>query len=344
MRAFAAALTCAVALAVPHAAPSFGTAASAGAANVTIRTDPPSVPLDNSVKVSPTQFEIDPAEPGSSRVFTVTVRNRRTKATSFELVPIGLLGSDDPTKVVELLPDDDERNATTARDWIVPSSRSFRLRPRERAEVQVAIAVPPDAGAGGHYAALAVRQERSRLDGDRMLGVQSEVAIVLLARVPGGDDPDFRIRRVTAPTRIADRGAYRLVAEVENTGPVDLQARGTVRVSSLFGNVVAQMPIASRISLPKGRATAETTWKRTPWFGLYRVRVTMHPDGERAPLRRHERWLVCLPPWWLIAVAVAVALGLAILWRRRRRWSEDEIEWDDEEVDAADDPDGTDDG
>jgi hypothetical protein len=155
---------------------------------------------------------------------------------------------------------------------------------------------------------------------------------VFLLRVGGEGRPDLRLRDVEAPKLRWNRAAWKLTANLDNHGTLHANASGRVRVKSIFGNVVAELPIRRETVLPGGREPVAGTWKGVPWFGLYRydVRVENGPasKGEQVPanVETVDGWFIALPPWWVLVLIGMVLLALMVRWWRGRR----EDVWDDE--------------
>lgn len=271
--------------------------------------------------VSPDRVAIDvPLDAGERFFCTITIRNRHPASVTFELQVRGLRGSRSRGGV-EFVVADDPAASSTAAGWLTPSPARVTLPPRGVAKVPVAVKVPRDAPVGGSYAAIEVVPVRTlELPGETNVGVVTSVAVPFLLTVGGRGEPRLRLRDVRAPTLRWERDPWTLRARLDNDGTLHATPSGAVRVRSLFGNVVAELPVAGSPLLPGGRQPVEVTWDRVPWFGIYRheLRIASTSPEHRGEVARARGWLVALPPWWVLLAAAALVVATILLRRHRR--------------------------
>lgn len=297
-------------------------------------TDPPNVELDQRTILSPELFAFDRPVAGGERIVCVlTIRNRRERTTTYELLPRGLVGSKSPRATAEYVPLDDERAARTAASWLEPRPPAVRIDPRGIAHVPIYITVPSDPPKGSASAAIEVTPMASGVDaGDTAVGIVSAVAVPFLFTVGGDGRPELELRDVRAPKLRWSRDPWTLRADLDNEGTRHAAVQGRVRLRSVFGNTVASLGIAHPPLLPGGRQPVEATWGDVPWFGIYRYDLRLAPAGEdRADeVARADGWFVALPPWWVLAIA-GVIVTLFVISRFRRPTDDDleaEEDWD----------------
>ena len=295
-------------------------------------TDADNVELDNTVVVTP-RIDVDRRlEAGDVVTCVLMIRSRRSDTATFQLEPYGIIGSKARNAGFELVDPTDDRWDATAGPWIEPLVSEVTIEPRGVAEVPVTVTVPADPPVGSAYGSVNVVSRTRASAGENVIGIESQVATVFLLRVGGEGRPDLRLRDVEAPKLRWNRDAWKLTANLDNEGTLHANASGRVRVKSIFGNVVAELPIRRETVLPGGREPVAGTWKGVPWFGLYRydVRVENGPryQGEQVPanVETVEGWFLALPPWWVLAIIGAVLVALVVRWWRGRR----EDVWDDE--------------
>ncbi|MCW2922291.1 MAG: hypothetical protein JWL76_2165 [Thermoleophilia bacterium] len=303
-----------------------------GAAGTLRDSDVGSVKLDGTVIVTP-RIDVDrKLRAGDAFTCTLTIRSRRTATTTFQLEPYGIIGSKAPNAAFEYVDSDDDRWDATAGPWIEPLVPEVTIKPRGVAYVPVTVTVPAKPPVGSAYGSVNVVSRTRASAGENVVGIESQVATVFLLRVGGEGRPDLRLRHVDAPKLRWNRDAWKLTADLDNEGTLHANASGRVRVKSIFGNVVAELPIRRETVLPGGREPIAGTWKGVPWFGLYRydVRVANGPvtKGEQVPenVETVDGWFIALPPWWVLALIALVLVALVVRWWRSRR----EDVWDDE--------------
>jgi hypothetical protein len=293
-------------------------------------TEGANVELDQTVLVSPQRFDLDdPLGADSSFTCVLTVRSRRSEPAQYEVVPLGLVGTDDlAAGGREYFDERDERFADGMGPWIEPAVGTIVIPPRGVARIPFRVTVPADAPTGAAYGAIGV-VSRARAsdgtDGAPNLGIESVVASSILLALPGDAAPDLRFRELSAPSVRWDREAWPFSAVVDNVGARHATAQGRVRIRSIFGSEVASLPLEQRTLLPGARSPVEATWSKVPWFGVYRWDARMSSDSEPRSVALAEGWLLALPPWWVLALVGITLLALVVrsIRRRTRDWDED---------------------
>jgi len=280
-----------------------------------------------------------PLAAGDRFTCTITVRNRRAVATTLDLRTSGVVGA---RAGVGFLDANDPDAATTAASWLRPAAPSVTLAPREFARVPVTVTVPEDPPVGSAYAALLFVPRASDEDGNDVgpsVGVVSRIAVPFLLRVGGEGQAKLHLRDARAPRVRWDRDPWTWRADLDNNGTLHTVPSGRVRIRSLFGSTVRELPIAGRALLPEGRVPLEVTWRGLPWFGIYRydARVGDAQDPKLAPARA-SGWILVLPPWWVLALAgFVLVLAIVGLVTRRRQWDDHEDDTDGFETEDRDD-------
>jgi hypothetical protein len=305
------------------------TDSAAGTTTRPLPDDPGDVALDGRL-IAPAIVEIEPAlAAGTQRVRCwIRLRSRRADVTTFELASVGVVGVDADNRSVEYVDADDERfRETGAASWVVPASPELRMGPRDVVDVRIDIDVPEDAPPGGQYAGVSIApSEATQVAGapdGGTVGVRSRIVVPVLMRVSGPVERALTLRDLDAPTVRWNRERWTLDGRIINTGNVHATPDGKVEVRSVFGSRIASMPITERVLLPNGGTPLEVTWRRVPWFGIYRATTTVTPaerNGADVRAARDSRWIVALPPWWVAAAMAILPVLLAVgAWHRRRR-------------------------
>ncbi len=305
-------------------------------------SDVDNVELDGEVIVSDRVDVARPVTAGETITCLLTIRSRHPEPATFQLETFGVVGSKEPNAELEFIDDGDDRFDATAGDWLEPIVDEVTIEPRGVVRVPVVVTVPDDPPVGSAYGSVNVVSRTRAGAGDTALGIETQLATVFLLRVGGDGRPELTLRGVDAPRLRWDRDAWRLTADLDNDGTLHATASGRVRVRSIFGTTVAELPIRSETILPKGRQAVDVRWKGVPWLGFYRydVRVENGParKGEEVPddVATASGWFIALPPWWVLAIVAAALIALMVRWWRNRGasgdWDEDELGIEDHEL------------
>jgi hypothetical protein len=306
------------------------------ATDTTSKRDAANVKLNGTVIVSPALLDVGlPLNAGDQITCVITIRNRRKNRTTFDLVPVGVLGSKSGDASIRFVAANGNDAGATAASWIKPAVASVTLPPRGVASVPVLISVPSSPPTGGVFGAIDVAP-RLRADaavGDATnLGVESRASIGVLLRIGGEGAAKFVLDKASAPLVRWAQDPWTWRAQLDNDGNAAARPVTTIQVKSLFGGTAAKLRNESRALLPGGRTLLVREWDNVPIFGIFRYEATVKPAGDDpGSTATDSGWIIALPPWWVIALFVgllALIIGGAIVRRRRERaWAE----YDDED-------------
>lgn len=230
---------------------------------------------------------------------------------------------------VELLDMTDGRGASTAFEyepigtsprgagaWLEPDTRRFRLRAGSQREVRVAVDIPDDAGAGGHFAALMFTASETTASSQFNIDIATPVPVFIT--VAGNYERDLRATVISDDRWRWHGGRARWTVELHNAGDVHEVVGGTLRLDGALSNPVVT-PLRAGILLPgeRRRQRIEFDLRDAPDRLVARARVEL--DGDRDATAQAAPTYVL--PWWLLVIFLVVSI-LAV-WRfrtRRRGW------------------------
>ena len=246
--------------------------------------------------------------------FTSTVLDMRsgegTSSTAFSYLPIG----------------DAPRGAGS---WIEPiTPASFPIPARDQVELDIVVNVPPDAGAGGHFAAIEFTAPDPRPDSEVRFEVRQPVPIFFT--VSGEYERDVRV--TATPT---DRWRWRggratWDVRVRNEGDVHEAISGRLRLDGVFGGS-GSARLDAGILFPGEERTQRISFDLRSAPDLLRSQARV--DLDDAPTAVDDApSVVVLPIWVLVLLAVAIIVVIArIRMRGSRRADHQDVELDDDE-------------
>jgi len=260
-----------------------------------------------------------------------TLVEQETPAEELSMVPVTVFNDGDVTLTViasasDLLLDprgratprqaSEEDSSWSAASWIDVDTPEFTLDPGEETEVWVAIEPPAGAEPGTHRALVVFRGTPLSAGGDVV--VRPNVALVMLATVPGDvvraptlelDFPRFVFFDPAADVVLGNRGSVHYFA----SGGVVWSRKGT-----RCGECVPELPEAGALVLPDEQRLVPVSWSEAPLLGVFDVTATFDTDDGRS-LSARDRFV--LVRWQLVAIVAAVLAvvgGLSYLGRRYR--------------------------
>jgi hypothetical protein len=226
-----------------------------------------------------------------------------------------------PDKNYDNIFDIENKWTQIARHVVLPQTE-WHLAAGDSVTVPFVVNTPGDdlIAGGGQYAAIAV-VVRGSGDG---VNVTKRVMYQIYGRVAGDIVEDGRVVDWSMP-RWVQNGSLATRYQVRNNGNVDFTARGSLRVSGLFGGVVYETPEKQRVqtfAFPETEPpAAEVSWGASRW-GLFWVEQSVEIFGE---IVSHKQ-LVLIAPIWLVVVASVGVLSLllfGILYVGQRLWKKE---------------------
>jgi hypothetical protein len=190
------------------------------------------------------------------------------------------------------------------------------------------ITIPKDAAPGGAYGAVIFSNAPSKLGGSVKSGAQttlvSRLASILLIRVEGdvnesGHLADFRL---AGPHHFFYQGGP-LTFEIlfQNDGNVHLTPYGSVKITNIFGQLVAELPVDAYFALPNSLRTRKIDWNKSGLLGHYTAHLTLNNSygegGQAVDEATLGFWVI---PWKMISLVFAVVvllIGLVYFVRSR---------------------------
>ena len=203
---------------------------------------------------------------------------------------------------------------------------TFTAAPGETVEVSYKVITPDSIPAGGQYAVLFAHTISGAASGS---GIKTEASpgMVIYGRSNGetiiaAEISEMEISRtINKETSVEENGQtvrknttlehINATAKVKNTGNLDFNARGVLKVEGVLGGAYYETPEnEARMSIiPEAELVLSDEWEETPSFGLYKATWTVTAGEET----QTEEMVIFLMPPSVIIVAI-ILLTIIIVW------------------------------
>lgn len=290
-------------------------------------------PVTELLTVVPTKVQLEML-PGQSTFTEIAVVNRSGITLDLDISVQDFEGSLDPDDTHVLL--EDESSPWGARFWLDPELDEITLEHGETLTFDVQISIPLDAESGGHFAVVMVESKETGT-GDEEGGVRpkSRLGSFVLIKIPGDIDTRAILNDPEVPF-IKDLGPASIGLVFNNLGNIHQSPSGTVSVTNLLGQQVAEIPVQEWLVLPDSARRTTVEWPGRWHLGRYKVRAQISYGGDEGEVlyATSTMWFI---PWKIILAALAasfIILFLITLIARRRNRKRQEVQEELEELRA----------
>jgi hypothetical protein len=197
--------------------------------------------------------------------------------------------------------------------WVTVSPATLELRPGVPEAVRYRVETPTSARPGDHSAMVLVESDQPG----------ARVGVRLTVNVPGAAEAKselvgFQAQRVPLmllsyqiPTDLPfyDSGPVVFRAQVRNSGELQLSPGGSVVVTDLLGNRVANLDLPADQVFPGDTATYAVPWLSPPALGWFKATLALQAGD--ASLTAEEQLVVL--PWQQVLAALLFVVALRLL-------------------------------
>ncbi|MFH1315477.1 MAG: hypothetical protein ABIH67_03720 [Candidatus Uhrbacteria bacterium] len=214
-------------------------------------------------------------------------------------------------------------------EWIAFPENQIEVASGQVSTMTISIAVPNDASAGGHYAAI-IASVAGVSEQDNV-NISTQVASLVLLNVQGSATVQANLIDFIGPKWV-NRLPTLFQVRIQNQGDVHIKPQGTITINDTFGAKMATLDLNlenGRI-LPGSSRQFDAQWLRVvsekkgffeeiknEWnnFGLgrYTAELELHYNDNSEPLTSSITfWII---PWHLGLVAVFIAVLMLLISR-----------------------------
>lgn len=167
--------------------------------------------------------------------------------------------------------------------WISITAEGVEVSPGSETEFAYTVTVPQNAGPGGYYGAVifGTRAPDVKIDSadkGAAIGVAQQAGSLILLQIAGDASESASIRDF-----VSDKEFYgtpfsvNFTARIQNQGNVHVKPRGTIEITNMLGNKVANVRVNDTGSniLPNSTRRYEMPWSGNFGFGKYKAQLAL---------------------------------------------------------------------
>ena len=202
---------------------------------------------------------------------------------------------------------------TSVRDWVtIKSPADFIFKKGESKEIPYTIKAPKNAEPGSHFGIAFFMA--SKISDTGQLKVGTRVGMVIYITVPGNFLQKGKILDFTT-SKFIQKGPVSFKIKFENTGTVHFEPKGAIKITNIFGEEVANVPVSGALVLPTGVKDWTVNWPVNFLLGRYKAEINLK-DGEGNVLTADSVAFYAFPLWYIlgfIAAIIVLFFGLKFL-------------------------------
>jgi hypothetical protein len=280
----------------------------------------------NGFRVSPVRSEVT-VDKGKNTTVTITVENPTNVATVAQPVVNDFIASDDESGTPRLILDSNVSAPKNSFKKLVGDLPKIPLGSREKKDINVKVAIPSSASAGGYYGAIRFVPSGTEQNGN--VGLTASVGTIVLVTVPGDLKERLDLAQLSASQDgktkgFITSGDVSVLTRLNNTGDIHVRPFGRVNVKNMFGSTVASYELndkepRSNILPGSTRKFEDKLPKDIKWFGRYTIQTNLgySQGGGELIIANATFWY--MPTWTIYATLIlmlAIAGGGYFLYRK----------------------------
>lgn len=275
------------------------------------------------LQVSPVVVDLN-GEKGGNYTLKLTVTNVTTSVLDITSETNDFTAADDSGNPKVITDTSAPEGTYSLRSWVSPIA-PMTLQPKQSRTVSVAVRVPGNAEAGGHYGVI--RFSGIPPKSNAQVALNASVGTLLLARVAGNITEKLDIKSMTVQQKgktvgLVSNGPVDIVTMVNNTGNVHAKPVGTMTVKDMFGKTVGSYPFGSQTKnvLPGSTRRYDQSFDKRFLFGRYTARVEAGYGTNGGVLIGNTSFWV-IPYKLILFLIVIIALLVVILRKVIKRYN-----------------------
>lgn len=195
----------------------------------------------------------------------------------------------------------------------------IKLAPCAKRDITFRVLVPDSIPDGGQYAVVFTESENP--GGNSVITSSSRVGMLIYAHVSGGET----VRDTETTDAYLGKGVkndhtvINAGAKVANKGNIDIDARGTLVVKTIFGREVYNKTTGASLLPGSAARKIENVWEDAPFIGLFKAEYTVIVDGVTEVVLSRLILILPLPIMVLMIFALVVVVAGIVAFIKKRR-------------------------
>lgn len=282
---------------------------------------PSAIQTPNTVSITaiPPRLELS-ALPGATIQETIKIRNESATEMAFDVSAVDFIVNDSqgtPVAVTEAV-----SGRWSLASWITASPKKILLQPQQTTTVNLVIAIPKDALAGGRYAMITYNPNTEGLLGIQGSGsaIVQKVGSLIYLNVVGNVTEAGHLKEFKVDSQFSQYGPINLLAEIENLGDIHIQPQGQITVTNWLKDTVGQFQLEPKNIFPFTSRMYELSVPGKYRFGRYTARLDAIIGSSQIPVHGLIYfWIIPIKEVSLIAAALILIVLLIVLKTRKKK-------------------------
>jgi len=247
------------------------------------------------------------AKPGEQIQTNIKIRNEGDETIYVKGGVKDFIVTDD--KGTPMIVEEEVSGRWSLSSWLVLSPTEETIPPHSSKSFDLAIIIPQDALAGGHYASVYFTPVVDELKNQSGSGIETRIVSLINLVVLGSTAEQAYIKKFWAPA-FSEYGPIKITSQIENQGNAHIVPRGKIEILDLWGRVLETYSLEERKIFPFAFRSFENFFGKKWLFGRYKATLTV-AYGQTGQVLTASLLFWVLP--WRIILAVALALIIFIL-------------------------------
>lgn len=216
------------------------------------------------------------------------------------------------------IPVDEEVSGNWASSsWLKTSPSKFIIKPGEIKKLDLIIATPENALAGGHYSVVFYKPIPANQNGENTGSrISPQVGTLLYLTLPGDIKEKAFVKKIDIP-KFSEYGPIDIETEIENLSDIHIRPKANIKIYNLFNKLSTSLNLSEKNIFPSQSRSYENKWDKKWLFGRYKAQLEgFYGSTGKSLLATVYFWVI---PWKIVLLILLVILLIILLVVKNRR-------------------------